>query len=114
MDQDSLASRGHRFCRSAVLVFCGVVLLPSVSRAQNYGPNLLPAGSFEDVAPTYVPWAGVDDGGFIHGLEGKQLSVDDSGVIGATAFGPSVAVGDLNGDGKPDLVLADSKGFFWF
>jgi len=91
-----------------------VCLLPSPIRAQNYGPNIFSAGSFDNVATTYVPWAGVDDHGNIHGLEGNQLAVGDDGSIRGSNFGPSVAIGDLNGDGKPDLVLADSRGFFWF
>ena len=37
----------------------------------------------------------------------------EDGGIRACAFGPSIAVGDMNGDGKPDLVLADTEGFFW-
>lgn len=82
--------------------------------AQSYGPNLLTSGNFESVTPTYVPWAGVDDGGNIHGLNGKQLAVGDDGGIDGATFGPSVAAGDLTGSGKEDLVLADSKGFFWF
>ena len=86
----------------------------SVARAQNNGPNLLTAGNFDSVAPALVPWAGVDAAGNIHGFDGHQLAVDDNGTIRSSAFGPSVAVGDLNGDGKPDLVLADTKGYFWY
>ncbi|HEV2353742.1 MAG TPA: VCBS repeat-containing protein, partial [Puia sp.] len=33
---------------------------------------------------------------------------DDSGV------GEQVLIRDMNGDGKPDLVIADKKGVFWF
>jgi len=95
----------------ALLAIC---CLFSVIRAQTYGPNLLPAGKFENGRPTYVPWAGVDDQGNIHGIEGAQLAVGDDGNIKYGAFAPSIAVGDMNGDGKPDLVLADSKGFFWY
>ena len=114
MDHDFLVWRRFFFsCRAVVLFF---LLLAGAGRAgaQSYGPNLLPAGSFEDVQPTYVPWAGVDDNGYLHGIDGKQLSVDDSGKIDGTSFGSSVVAADLNGDGKPDLVLADSYGFFWF
>ena len=89
-------------------------LFPLLARAESLGPNLLTTGKFDNVKSTYVPWAGVDSDGNIHGLDGNQLSVGDDGSIRSTFFGPSIAVGDLNGDGKPDLVLADSKGFFWF
>jgi hypothetical protein len=103
------ASRSIRL--SVVALAC---LLPSLAPAQTFGPNILSTGSFDNVTPTYVPWAGVDDNGNIHGIEGKQIAVGDDGTIQDYAFAPSVAVGDLNGDGKPDLVLADSRGFFWF
>ena len=101
--------------RRFLLVLAGValVLSPSRSAAQNLGPNIFLSGNFEAVQPTYVPWAGVDDKGFLHGIEGAQLSVNDNGYIGTTKFAPSVAVADMNGDGKPDIVLADSWGYFW-
>jgi hypothetical protein len=100
-----------RFCLAVMALAC---LLPSLARAQTYGPNILPAGNFENVKPAYVPWAGVDDKGNIHGFDGYQLAVGDDGGIRGITFGPSVAVGEMTGSGKPDLVLADSYGFFWF
>ncbi len=91
-------------------------LLPMAAKAQGtqtYGPNLIPMGNFENVKPTYVPWAGVDDMGNIHGLDGRQFCAGEDGTVRPSTFGPSVAVADMNGDGKPDLVVGDSKGFFW-
>jgi hypothetical protein len=99
---------------TSLIVLALTWLMPFTARGQTYGPNLLPAGSFDNVLPTYVPWAGVDDKGNIHGLEGERLGVGEDGTFRVLKFGPSVAVADLNGDGKPDLVLGDSSGFFWF
>ena len=97
-------------CLAAVAL---AVPLLSTARA-DFGPNIFPSGAFSNVQPTYVPWAGVDSLGNIHCIDGKQLAVDDNGRIGYIPFAPSVAVGDLNGDGKPDLVVADSYGYFWY
>jgi hypothetical protein len=119
MVQASVSAKELRFSRKTFLPICMTVaalafLLPSLTHAQTHGPNLLAAGNFENVAPAYVPWAGIDDGENIHGLDGRQISVGDDGGLRNTAFGPGIAVGDLNGDGKPDLVVADSRGFSWF
>ncbi len=85
---------------------------PTFAEAQGCSHQCPPGGKFQ-IDSTYVPWAAVDDAGNIHGLDGQQIAVADDGSIGLNSFGPSIAVGDLFGDGKPDLVLADSAGFFW-
>ncbi len=89
--------------------------LPGQLSADPTTPNILPAGSFDAVLPTYLPWAGVDGQNHIHGLEGHQFMVTESGGLDNKAvFGPSIGVADMNGDGKQDLILADSRGFFWY
>ncbi len=60
------------------------------------------------------PWGGVDGAGHIKVPCGSQLMVNEAGAITTASFAPSIAVGDLNGDGLPDLVVADSVGFFWY
>ena len=82
--------------------------------ADPHGPNLFPEGSFDDATETFNPWSGVDADGNIHGLPGSQNAVGDDGNLYAGTFGASVSVGDLNGDGKPDLVMADSRGYIWY
>jgi hypothetical protein len=87
--------------------------LPGSAQADN-GPNIFTAGNFENVDSTYVPWAGVDADNNLHGIGGEQLMVDDEGRIDKYPFASSIAVGDLNGDGLNDLIMADSYGFFWY
>jgi hypothetical protein len=69
---------------------------------------------FESPDETYNPWGGVDTQGNIHVPGAGQLAVNENGAIGNNNASPCVAVGDLNGDGAPDLVVADTKGYLWF
>jgi hypothetical protein len=80
----------------------------------NPNPNLFTDGSFDVCTESYNPWSGVDGDGNIHGLPGTQNAVGDDGNLYGAPFSPSAAFGDLNGDGKPDLVMADTRGFIWY
>jgi hypothetical protein len=100
-----------RLLRFALLLLLAPTLLRAADRGT--GPNLL-SGSFESGFQTYNPWAGVDETGHLRVWTGTQQAVEDDGRVNKENFSPSVAVGDLNGDGLPDLVVADPRGFFWF
>ncbi len=86
----------------------------SLSAAQAASSSNLLHGDFESGQLTFDPWGGVDMSGNMHVWTGQQLAVNDSGSVKKSSFSPSVAVGDLNGDGLPDLVVADARGFFWY
>jgi len=88
--------------------------LDLVAQNASSTPNLFAAGVPDKFTEQVNPWAGLDINGNLRGLTADQLAVDESGNVHGMFFSPSVAVGDLNGDGLLDLVLADPMGFFWF
>ena len=100
---------------AGVVTLLFALLLPGQGKdAAPTGPNLM--ASFNDTDNTSLvenPWGCVENG-VITMLHGEQLAVDESGAIKTTPFGPSCSVADLNGDGLPDLVVADPRGYFWF
>jgi hypothetical protein len=95
--------------RSVLFIF----LLLSAKELHGQENLLERANDFDQGELVDNPWGGVSDG-VLALPPGSQLAVNDEGAIVESNPGPSVAVGDLNGDGLPDLVVADARGFFWF
>ena len=81
----------------------------------NPNPNVLPDPGFEDatVAEDNL-WDGVDSAGYLSGFRHSAHAVSENRSFDLVAMPPSVAFADLNGDGKPDLIVADPTGIFRF
>lgn len=101
--------------RTSLVVACA--LLPLTLPAQT--PPAAPAGprdairngSFERVLQVPNLWSGVERDGFLAGFRGFLPVLNASGGIAETPMPVGVAVGDLNGDGLPDILSSDPLGY---
>jgi hypothetical protein len=108
-----------RFRRMSLprLCLCSLgLLLPLPLAAQQPAPaaapkNAIRNGGFERTLQTPNLWSGVDKDGFLAGFRGALPVMNESGRIADTPMPVSVAVGDLNGDGLPDLLSSDVLGY---
>ena len=102
--------------RCWLLLSALLLSLPSFPlRAQSEKVNLLPNGGFEKITGTEDNlWDGVDSSGYLAGFRHGASVVTDRNDYAPVAMPPSVAFVDLNGDGKPDLLVADPTGYFRF
>lgn len=92
-----------------------VFLLVSTLYSQTAAPkivNLIRGGDMEAVSVDSNPWDGVYSGS-LRVFTGQNSMVSTNGDVISQAFPPSVKASDLNGDGLKDLLVADSKGYFW-
>jgi hypothetical protein len=104
-----------RTFRKSLALTCAI--LPLTLAAQNPSPapsgpkDAIRNGSFERTLQTPNLWSGVDKDGFLAGFRGFLPVLSESGSVSETPMPPGVAIGDLNGDGLPDLLSSDPLGY---
>ena len=68
-------------------------------------------GGFERTLQAPNLWSGVDKDGFLAGFRGFLPVLNEGGSVAETPMPVGVSVGDLNGDGLPDILSSDPLGF---
>lgn len=103
--------RRMKFPRPAALL----LLTPAIALSQAPPPagpkDAIRNGGFERTLQAPNLWSGVDKDGFLAGFRGFLPVLNASGSVAETPMPVGVAVGDLNGDGLPDIVSSDPLGF---
>jgi hypothetical protein len=101
-----------KFPRPAALL---LLLVPAVALAQAPAPagpkDAIRNGGFERTLQTPNLWTGVDKEGFLAGFRGFLPVLNASGSVAETPMPVSVAAGDLNNDGLPDILSSDPLGY---
>ncbi len=100
---------------SARLAFAAAAPFPAAAQQPAKAPNLFgDTGGFERSTTIDNLWDGVNGDGSLAVFTFSAKVVTERGNFSGLAMPPSVAYADLNGDGKPDLLVADPTGFFHF
>ena len=100
----------------ANIVFFGAVQAPVLSATANQLEVMVPAGAtYEPVSVSINHFTVFTSLPFIVSFPADDASISDSSFVPAGSFGAgtypaAVAISDLNLDGKPDLVIANSVG----
>ena len=77
------------------------------------GSELLANGGFEEVREEIDPWSGVDRDGALRVHSASYDILIEGYRPSSLDFGAAPAAGDLNGDGRTDLMVGDGAGFLW-
>jgi hypothetical protein len=100
-----------KFPRPAAIL----LLTPALALAQAPAPagprDAIRNGGFERSLQAPNLWSGVDKDGFLAGFRGFLPVLNESGNIAETPMPIAVSVGDLNGDGLPDILTSDPLGY---
>jgi len=92
-----------------------LLLTPALAFAQAPEPtgprDAIRNGGFERSLEAPNLWSGVDKDGFLAGFRGFLPVLNEGGSVAETPMPVAVSVGDLNGDGLPDILTSDPLGY---
>lgn len=97
----------------------GLLAAPTFLLAQAPAPTPRPARpllsnpGFESSSRRENPWDAINRQGFFEVNRGSLPVLTQSGTIADTSMPVSVSLGDLNGDGRTDILVADVIGYMW-
>ena len=103
--------------RRTALAFFALAAVPFSLAAQQAAkaPNVMgDTAGFERSTLQDNLWDGVNGDGSLAGFTYSAHVVTERGDFGGLAMPPSVSYADLNGDGKPDLLVANPTGYLYF
>jgi len=92
-----------------------LLLTPALALAQAPAPagprDAIRNGGFERSLQAPNLWSGVDKDGNLAGFRTSLPALNQGGSIAETPMPVAVSVGDLNGDGLPDILTSDPLGY---
>lgn len=100
-----------KFLHPSALILLAQALVYAQAPAPAAPKDAIRNGSFERTLQSPNLWSGVDREGKLSGFRGTLPVLNASGNIAETPMPVSVAVGDLNGDGLPDILSSDPLGY---